>query len=1202
MVRERTQSDWLERPLARLPDDRPVFASGQLVSGRYRIVRFVGRGGMGEVYEAQDHELKERVALKTLLPAIARDAQMIARFKLEIQLSRKIGHPNVCRVFDLAHHPADGSSPDSVVFLSMEFLDGETLSERLQRGGPLSPAVALPILDEIAQGLDAAHRAGVIHRDLKPSNVMLAPRAVITDFGLARSFVPSGDSTAPMTRELVGTPEYMAPEVLTSHRATVSSDLYSLGMVAYKILTGVLPFAEKDPLAAAILRAHVPVPAPSSLVPNLDPALDRAILRVLDPNPTRRFSSAGSFVAALRGESPSISLTLPPLTRRNVIRGGAAATVLTAAGAGWWYIERPRGRPPAEALNFYQQGVNDIHAGAYFAATKALGQAVRPAPRFVVAHARLAEAWNELDLTERASQEMLLARREDLSAQPAPERLQVEAVDLTITREFEAATAKYEQLRRYTKEGDSGFDLDLGRAYEKAGHPQKAIESYRRAAEGPSRDPAAWLRLAVLYSRQADAAKAVEAFRQADELYQATSNLEGLTEVALQRGIAANSRGHLEEAAGDLRKALETATAAGNIHQQIVAKLNLGINARMGGDVDAAELDAREALETAKANEMQALATRGLVGLGSSYVRKGDYAGAEKYYREALEMARRNSSRRLEAVALLQLAALHDRLRKSEDSAREAQAALQFYQPNRFARETLQCLTLLGRAQSAQGDFTGALRSYRQTLDLAEKDLDHFQMALARESIGNVFADQEQYPDALREFQAYLAVATDPEHTGYAALECADALWRLGRYSEASAMYEKAEAQAGKFPPLRTAISRSRAEMLLSQGHYSQASALCRQVLSSSPGNIEVAVATRILGLARIGEGAVQEGLRHSEAAVAMSAKLGDISIRVPAELALAEARLDSGDARGALLSIRSAEPMLASFPESRWRAMALAARADGTQAVRYAAEAKKQLDAIAGEWGAQPFAQYMTRPDVEMLWRPLSRLFPANHKSEKLKMTISPAILAKPGWVLIGAAALLLSGCSNQSPSGAKGSSGSGGEQHIFNVNSSPIDVSDGSITFSSPVPFQPNDGMPHTDYTVDDMSSQVRYIWILGCPSAAGCPATLPVLDGKGWTLTLNDQSTVKVNRGASLTAVQIHLSEPVVAQASAATGGQFQLVLTDPAPPAPQNHHLRSGTLVRNENDGSTTTFPLSCPNSPPGGKCHMIIQYCGTQPCY
>ena len=951
----------------------PVFAPNQLVSGRYRILRFVACGGMGEVYEAEDLDLNERVALKTLLPPIAEDTGMVARFKQEIQLSRKIAHPNVCRVFDLARDPADGSASCSSIFLTMEFLDGETLATRLHREGPLLPAGALPLLEQMAQGLDAAHRAGIIHRDLKPSNVMLAPQAIITDFGLARRLSESTDSTATLSQNLIGTLDYMAPELLAGQSATIASDVYALGMVAYNMVTGLLPFAGKPPLAAAILRSQVPVPAPRSLVPGLDPTWDCAILRALDLEPARRFASAGAFVRALREE--------PSLTRRRWIGGGVAAAALVGGGVIWRTVNHFRSQLPVEAFNFYRLGVNDIHAGAYFAATKALDQAVRQTPRFSLAHARLAEAWNELDLIEKAGQEMLLARRGDLSDLTAAERLQVEAIDLTITREFEPAAAKYEQMRRYFKPDDTAFHLDLGRAYEKAGQPLKALENYRHAAEGTSRDPAAWLRLAVLYSRSADATKAAEAFGEADALYQLTSNLEGLTEVDLQRGTSANDRGRLDEAAVYLKKGVQAARAAGNTHQEIAAKLQLGTNAYLAGDAAACEQYAQEAIATAQANGMQALAARGIVGLGNAYFRKGDFGGAEKYYQNGLTLARHNDSRSLEAFALLRLSSVHNQLGRSDDSGREAQEALGFYQANHFARESLQCLTLLGRAQSARGNYAGATHSFRQALETAEKVQDHFQMALAHESMGGVYEDQKQYPDALREYQQNLALATDDEHTGYGALQCADMLWRLGRYAEASAMHERADAKAQNFRLLRVSITRSRAEMMLSQGRYTEAIALCRRVLASSPDHIEASIATRILGLAQVAGGARREGLRACEKAEAMAAKLGDFSIQVPSRLAVAEARLENGDADGALSGIHDILPALASLPDSRWRALALAARAAGPKARDYAAAAKQQLDAITSQWGPSAFDLYIKRPDSQKLLRRISHLFPGDHK-----------------------------------------------------------------------------------------------------------------------------------------------------------------------------------------------------------------------------
>jgi tetratricopeptide (TPR) repeat protein/tRNA A-37 threonylcarbamoyl transferase component Bud32 len=982
MLDEHVREGFLDRrPWAPSASAPPVFAAGQIVSGRYRIIRFLSRGGMGEVYEAEDLELKERVALKTLLPEIAADGRMINRFKQEIQLSRKISHRNVCRVFDLARHPADSSSLEIVFFLTMEFLAGETLADKLEREGRLSPDAALPLLEQMAEALDAAHRAGVIHRDFKPSNVMLVPcpeglRAVVTDFGLARSFVPTGDTTATQTGTLMGTLDYMAPELLSGGAASISSDIYALGTVAYQMVTGSLPFASGTPLAGAILRSKAAAPSPRSLAPDLDAAWEQAILRALEADPTRRFSRASDFLKAIHGEARSVTVALPAMTRRGVVVAALAAVAIAAGGIAWRAWTHSRNQPSPDAAIFYHQGVDDIHAGAYFAATKALDQAVRIAPRYSLAHARLAEAWVELDVPEKAGREMLLARREDNSGLPDLDRLQIEAVDLTVTREFAAAAGKYEQMRRLTSQ-EAGLDLDLGRAYEEALQPPKAMESYRRAAEGPSHSPAAWLHLAILYFRASDRAKAEDAFNQAEELYQLSSNLEGLTEVEDQRGIAANSRGQLGEAEVHLRKALETARLAGNIQQELRAKLQLSTNAYISGDNVLAERYSQEALDAAQANQMEGLVIRGVVGLGNAYRRKGDSAGAEKYYREALALARHSSSPHLAAFALSSLASLHDQLKRSEDSVREATEALAFYQPNGYAKESLQCLTMIGRAQRYRGDYIAALDSFQRLLDMAEKIQDRSQMGLAHESVGGVLLAQERYPEALEQYRKSLELSTDTEHIGYAGLGCGQTLRLLGRFPEARAALDRVGPIAEGFPSIRLYLMQYRAEMALSQGLHAEAAAISRRTLASGAGRDPLTVADLkgILGLALLASGDRTEGLRNCEESLAAAAKLNDVAVLLRSRLALLQAWLETGDRAAALGIFHDAEPALAGHPESRWRALALLARADR----KYAIPARQALDELARRWGDAAYRTYLTRPDVQKLSRPLLQSISAN-------------------------------------------------------------------------------------------------------------------------------------------------------------------------------------------------------------------------------
>jgi serine/threonine protein kinase len=237
----------LDQPLLHASRPSLVFTEGQLLGERFRIRRFIGRGGMGEVYEAEDLELGSIIALKTLRPEYASDPSLRARFRREIQLARRVTHPHVCRVFDVGRHVVDGRA---CVFLTMEFVEGETLAELLQRRGRLPPEEALPLLRQISEALAALTAANIVHRDFKPSNVMLAAmpdgstRTVVMDFGLAHPAAAAGDSQTALTRTglLMGTPTYMAPEQLAGEIVGPYTDVYALGLVAYEILTGCPPF------------------------------------------------------------------------------------------------------------------------------------------------------------------------------------------------------------------------------------------------------------------------------------------------------------------------------------------------------------------------------------------------------------------------------------------------------------------------------------------------------------------------------------------------------------------------------------------------------------------------------------------------------------------------------------------------------------------------------------------------------------------------------------------------------------------------------------------------------------------------------------------------------------------------------------------------------------------------------------------------
>jgi predicted Ser/Thr protein kinase len=269
------------------------FLPGRLLAGRYRIIALLGKGGMGEVYRADDLTLGQAVALKFLPDEAARDEALLERFRNEVRVARRISHPNVCRVYDVGDF-------EGHTFFTMEYVDGEDLASLLRRIGRLPQDKALDIARQLCAGLAAAHSKGVLHRDLKPANIMLDGRGhvVITDFGLAGV---ADDIRGAEIRS--GTPAYMAPEQLAGKEVSPRSDIYGLGLVLYEVFTGKRAFTE---VAAGASSKHADrTPSrPSSVVKDLDPVVERVILRCLETEPSARPATVLAVAGALPGGDP----------------------------------------------------------------------------------------------------------------------------------------------------------------------------------------------------------------------------------------------------------------------------------------------------------------------------------------------------------------------------------------------------------------------------------------------------------------------------------------------------------------------------------------------------------------------------------------------------------------------------------------------------------------------------------------------------------------------------------------------------------------------------------------------------------------------------------------------------------------------------------------------------------------------------------
>ncbi|HEX8412050.1 MAG TPA: serine/threonine-protein kinase [Thermoanaerobaculia bacterium] len=311
--------DLAPTPRPRRNEDQ--FAPGTMIAGRYRIASILGSGGMGEVYRADDTRLDQPVALKFLPARLARDPILRARLSDEVRLGRQIAHPNVCRIYDIVDF-------EHAQFVAMEYVDGEDLSRLLKRIGRLAHDKAVDIARGIAAGLAAAHAKGILHRDLKPANVMIDSRgeARIMDFGLA---LAAGEDDGTIS----GTPAYMAPEHLAGEPATVQSDLYALGLVFYELFTGKRAHSART-MPERMRTATSEITTPSSVIRDIDPAVERIILRCLSSDPAQRPRNAREVIESLPGGDPlAAALAAGETPSPRIVAAAGAEGSLTPAAA-----------------------------------------------------------------------------------------------------------------------------------------------------------------------------------------------------------------------------------------------------------------------------------------------------------------------------------------------------------------------------------------------------------------------------------------------------------------------------------------------------------------------------------------------------------------------------------------------------------------------------------------------------------------------------------------------------------------------------------------------------------------------------------------------------------------------------------------------------------------------------------------------------
>src|SRR5580700_151953 len=494
-------------------------APDRLIAGRFRIVRPLGSGGMGEVFEALDTQLGQSVALKLIRRHIAASPTAVARFKREVQLGREVGHPNLCRVFDLGSHTEE--SGQQLLFLTMELVDGTTLASAI--GGKAMPAAeAAPLIAEMTSALGALHRAGIVHRDFKSGNVMLArgrgaaPRVVVTDFGLA---FDAGSENARLTAQngVVGTLAYMAPEQLLGLPPSPAVDVFALGVVIYEMLTGRLPFDSSDFKTASQRIKGLP-PPPSAHTPGLAPRWDSMVLACLQPDPARRPQDANAVWNLLQGNA-SVRASAMHSARRWMRTASTAAALLAICLVCIYVLPGLfRHRPPASALGHYNRGIRLLADGAAQEALNELGAAIQIDPEFAPARIRRAEAALRLEDFDEAQSELLRVSTGGIQAYllPKADRIRLFAVRALALQQFGNAQNEYRDLAAdVPREQQPEALVSLAGAGILNDQPTAALDACRQAQSiDPDYAPAILLS-AVLHARQRETALAVPGFERA---------------------------------------------------------------------------------------------------------------------------------------------------------------------------------------------------------------------------------------------------------------------------------------------------------------------------------------------------------------------------------------------------------------------------------------------------------------------------------------------------------------------------------------------------------------------------------------------------------------------------------------------------------------------------------------------------------------
>ena len=960
--------------LDRLPD--PLIGGrlqrGDVLCDRFEVDRLLGSGGMGEVWAAHDRQLAEELAIKTVRPSFIADEVTLTRFRRELQLARRVAHPNICRVHDLFEDTTGGSRR---AFLTMELVDGETLALRLKRDGAVPVAEALAIVQQIVSGLAAAHAANVVHRDLKPGNVMLtaspARRVVIMDFGLARLFdaASAADTTRTAITAVAGTPEYMAPEQISGGMVTALTDVYALGLILFEMLRGERPFGGGGTFDSWLRRARERPARLAGTVAGVDHRIDEVIARCLEYEPARRFQSVEEVWAALQRRR------LPLLPRRGSTRIAAAAALAAAVivvwQAGRW---RTAIAPGAEAQRWYASAAEELANGAVIRALNSVTRAIEAAPAFALAHARHAEILMELDMPGRAQEAMLLA-----SASPRPAALDgasyIKGLRELLLRDCDAALPSLQQYGHGGPAEERPYRLlSVARGYVRCGRPDEAQRVLAEASTLDPRNAAVLVQQALLFALNLEYGRALAGLDAAERLFQARTNMEGVCEVLVSRGTVQASRDDLAGASDTLSKALAIATSLDDVRQQVRARLQLAIVNRKRGDIDAAERLTTEAIDFAGRHGFETLTLEGLFANGNVHVVRNQFPAALLLFQTARGIADSNRHEEHRARAYLAMASVYVRIMEPDKAEQAISAARPYYERTRQTPYLIDADRLVARVHQMRAEYRALVTQFEASIEAARRAADHEQEIAAREGLAGARAALGDYPKALADYQRVLAAHRSSgrrRDEAYALLNLADTYSRMGRFADAAVALREVEA-ARPALEIQSVMYLWRAADALRQGKY--ANALADAARSREAGKQLSAERDARAHLVTCAAAAMlgRTSLAGSSCDAARAA--GGVKASAPLWLEVqivdAEVRLRLGRPDGVRTILEDAQRAVirSESHADRWRVLALMAALPGGDRPQAQAAVTREIQDLRLLWGAETFDTWKLRPDVRAL------------------------------------------------------------------------------------------------------------------------------------------------------------------------------------------------------------------------------------------